>query len=127
MPYTIAASLEMSDEPKISYHNSQSDTGWGGFGIALPSNNPLYYAHHLFINGEEIKNLKIPEGVEAINNQAFYGCDGLISVEIPSSISTIGKLAFKRCSNLTEICIPDVVLWLNTAVPLKSKTSFSND
>ena len=113
---TNLAAVHISDLTswcKISYPNSESDSGWGGWGITLPSNNPLYYARHLFINGKEIKNLIIPEGVESINNQAFYGCEGLVSVTIPSSLSTIGKLAFKRCSNLTEICIPDVVLWLS--------------
>ena len=42
--------------------------------------NPLYYAHHLFIGGEEVKELIIPSSVTSIGKYAFYGCNGLQSV-----------------------------------------------
>ena len=71
--------------------------------------NPLYYAHHLFLYGEEIKNLVIPNSVTSIANYAFYGCDGLISVTIPKSVTSIGHYAFAYCSGLTSVTIPDGV------------------
>ena len=36
--------------------------------------NPLYYAKHLYMNGQEIKDLTIPDSIATINNYAFYNC-----------------------------------------------------
>ena len=67
--------------------------------ISFPSsrNNPLYYAQHLYMNGQEIKDLVIPEGVISIGKYAFSGCGCLTSVTIPSSVTSIGNYAFYDC------------------------------
>ena len=65
--------------------------------------NPLYCAHHLFLNGEEIKDLVIPNSVTSIKNYAFESCSGLTSVTISSSVTNIGKRAFANCSGLTSV------------------------
>ena len=70
---------------------------------------PLKYAHHLFLNGEEIKNLVIPDGVTSIGQYAFYDCSGLTSVTIPNSVTSIGGSVFSGCSGLTSITIPNSV------------------
>lgn len=67
------------------------------------SSNPLHFAHHLFLNGEEIKDLVIPNTVTAIRDGAFIGCSGLRSVTIPSSVTSIGWFAFDSCTNLTSL------------------------
>ena len=67
------------------------------------SNNPLYYAHHLYLNGTEIKNLIIPDDVFMIKPSAFYGCTGLNSVIIPNSVIDIGNSTFYDCSGLTSV------------------------
>ena len=67
--------------------------------------NPLLYAHHLFLNGEEIKALEIPNTVVSINNYAFRGCSGLTSVIIPNSVISIGSKAFMECDGLTSLFI----------------------
>ena len=59
--------------------------------------NPLYYAHHLFLNGEEIKDLVIPNNVTSINDYVFNGCSELTSLTIPSSVTYIGANAFYGC------------------------------
>ena len=71
--------------------------------------NPLYYAHHLYINGEEVFDLTIPEGVTSIGSCAFYGCSGLTSVAIPEGVTSIGSYAFSGCSGLTSVTIPEGV------------------
>lgn len=62
---------------------------------------PLYWAKHLYLNGEEVKDLVIPNGVTSINNATFYGCS-LTSVTIPNSVTSIGNCAF-LCDGLTTI------------------------
>lgn len=64
--------------------------------------NPLYYAQHLYLNGEEIKELVIPEGTERIGSYAFKECIGLTSIDIPEGVTEIGERAFEYCSSLTS-------------------------
>ena len=71
--------------------------------------NPLHYAHHLYLNGNEVKNLVIPNSVTSIEDYAFRGCSGLTSVTIPNSVTSIGRCAFDGCSGLTSVAIPDSV------------------
>lgn len=71
--------------------------------------NPLSYAHHLYLNGEEIKDLVIPNNITSIGNYAFYGCSDLTSVTIPNSVTSIGEGAFSGCSGLTSVIIGDGV------------------
>ena len=73
------------------------------------SDNPLNYAHHLFLNGEELKDLVIPNSVTSIGDATFCGCSGLTSVTIPNSVTTIGGAAFFKCSGLTSVTIPNSV------------------
>ena len=54
------------------------------------------------------KTSKIPDSVEHIGNNAFWGCN-LTSIKIPCSVSTIGCDAFDVCPNLTTIEIPDSI------------------
>ncbi len=71
--------------------------------------NPLYFVHHLFLNGTEIKDLVIPNSVTSIGDWAFNGCSGLTSVTIPNSVTSIGNGAFYYCSGLTSVTIPNSV------------------
>ena len=71
--------------------------------------NPLYYAHHLFLNGSEIKDLVIPNSVTSIGRCTFKGCSGLTSVTIPNNVTSIGNSAFQGCSGLTSVTIPNSV------------------
>ena len=63
--------------------------------------NPLTYARHLYLNGEEIKDLVIPSGVTSIGDKAFTYCD-LTSVTFPSGVTSIGYQAFSH-TKLTTV------------------------
>ena len=67
--------------------------------------NPLYYAKHLYLNGEEITKLNIPNSVTSIDNYAFNYCTGLTSITIPNSVTSIGDYAFRGCSGVTNVSI----------------------
>ena len=51
-----------------------------------------------------LKELHAPM-LESIGNNAFYGCDSLISVSLPVATS-IGERAFSNCHNLTSVSLP---------------------
>lgn len=51
----------------------------------------------------------IPDGVEFIGWDAFYGSRGLTAVTIPGSVRRIGYEAFRGCTGLVEAVIPEGV------------------
>jgi len=67
------------------------------------SSNPLYYAKHLYLNGEELKDLTIPNSVTSIGSYAFYVCSNLTAVTIGSGVTSIGNYAFSGCTGLTDV------------------------
>ena len=71
--------------------------------------NPLTHAHHLYIDGQEVKKLVIPNSVTSIRDHTFKGCSGLTSVTIPNSVTSIGNEAFRDCSGLTSVTIGNSV------------------
>ena len=73
------------------------------------TSNPLYYAHHLYLNGEEVKDLVIPNSVTSISHAAFYKCSGLTSVTFPVGVTEISYMAFNDCDSLqTVTCLGTV-------------------
>lgn len=71
---------------------------------------PLFYAHHLYLNGEEVTGeVVFPDGVTAVSNVAFEGCTGITSVVIPEGVTSIGVSAFRSCTNLTSISLPSTL------------------
>ena len=71
--------------------------------------NPLNYAKNLYLNGELITELVIPDSVTSIGSYAFYNCTGLTNIVIPNSVTSIGIGAFEDCTGLTSVEIPDSV------------------
>ena len=69
--------------------------------------NPLGYAHHLYVENEELKELTFPNGTTEVKPYVFYGCSELTSITIPNSATSIGACAFENCSGLSSITIPD--------------------
>ncbi len=82
---------------------------WCNISFADYYANPLYYAENLYLNGELVTNLVIPDTVTEIKYYAFSNCTGLTSVTIPDSVTSIGSYAFYNCSGLTSVTIPDSV------------------
>ena len=84
---------------------------WCGIVFEKANSNPLIFAHHLFLNGDEVKELLIPNSVTSIGDYAFRGCTELTSVTIPNSVTSIGGGAFGGCKKLTSVHITDLENW----------------
>ena len=68
------------------------------------ANNPLHNGAKLYLNGELVTELTIPNTVTEIKDYAFSGCSSLASITIPDSVTSIGSSAFYNCSSLTIYC-----------------------
>lgn len=90
--------------------------------------NPLSYGARLFVGGEPVEEVVIPENisvigaqlrnyrhmktlkihnrVQNIQEQAFVGCTGLKRVELPDSLPTISRGLFSKCTNLSTVILP---------------------
>ena len=65
--------------------------------------NPLEYAHNLYLNGNKVTNLSLPNSLTKIKDYTFYSCTSLASVAFPNSVTEIGDRAFEDCSGLTSL------------------------
>ena len=106
---TFIGSLVFCGCTGLTSVNISDMAAWYNITFKDSESNPLYYAHHLYVNGEEVKDLVIPNSVTKIGNWAFNGCSGLTSVTIPNSVTSIGNSAFYGCSGLTSVTIPNSV------------------
>ena len=82
---------------------------WCGIAFEDSYSNPLNYAENLYLSGELVTDIVIPNGVTSIGNYAFIGCVSLTSVTVPNSVTSIGNYAFIDCSSLTSVTVPDSV------------------
>lgn len=77
------------------------DFGGSTVGLFSKSGNK-----NLYLNGELVTDLVIPEGVTSINKYAFFGCESLKSVTFPSTLTSINGDSFRGCTNLTSVTFP---------------------
>ena len=76
--------------------------------------NPLRNGASLYLNGDLVTNLIIPDTVTSIGCYAFEHCTSLTSVTIPDSVTFIGNNAFYYCTSLTSVTIPDSVTFIGS-------------
>lgn len=83
---------------------------WCNIGFYDYASNPLYYANKLYLNGELVTELVVPEGVTSLNRYVFSGCNSFVSITIPDSVTSIGSSAFYGCSNITSATMPSLAI-----------------
>ena len=76
--------------------------------------NPIEFGAKLYLNGELVTDLVIPDGVTSIGTEAFAEYQYLTSVRIPDSVKTIGWCSFKGCDNLTKVTLGNGVTNIRT-------------
>ena len=85
----LAGTLDLSNFSALTKVDISSIDSWLGIKFSNYYSNPLPYAEHLYLNGEEVKDLVIPGSCTSIGDFALTGCRGLKSVAIPNSVTII--------------------------------------
>ncbi len=60
-----------------------------------------------FEGNNNLTQVNIAHGIEAIGSAAFRNCTALTYVEIPNSVTTIGDNAFAGCTKLSAVYVPE--------------------
>ncbi|MBP5338177.1 MAG: leucine-rich repeat domain-containing protein [Prevotella sp.] len=93
------------DCPSLTSVNISDIAAWCMITFNNYNATPLYQSHHLYLNGEEIVNLVIPDNVTSIGDRTFSCLTNLNTVSISNSVNFIGSCAFSGCSNLNSVTI----------------------
>ena len=80
-------------------------SAWCGIDFQTPNNasNPIVVAGNLYLNGEAVTDLVIPEDVTVIKPRAFKGLAGLKNVTMHKGVTAIGSEAFSGCPGIESI------------------------
>lgn len=70
-------------------------------------------------NVSSVRIIKIPDSVELISHEAFYGVDNLEECYVGANVREIESSAFSGCTKLTNIYLPN-------SVKIIDKTSFKD-
>ena len=76
---------------------------WYSINFGYRFANPLYYAKNLYLNGQLVESLEIPESASVIPTGLFRSAKCLKRVAIPRSLAGVAANAFEKCTNITEV------------------------
>ena len=104
--YTFSNSLKIENvyiNDLVSYLGIKTpeDIAYGQYAL------PTRWSDNVYVNGEILKNLVIPEGVTRIGNSAFCNVETLETVKFPSTLKEIHANAFASCWNLKDFTFPE--------------------
>lgn len=96
------------DCPRINGIHITDVAAWCGIYFGGYNSNPLEQnreggRNHIYLNGQEIIDLDIPQGVTKIGDYAFHCAKNIRSVNIPSSVTAIGEYAFFQNEALRQV------------------------
>lgn len=84
--------------------------------ITVAPENPVYrsdgnclihIAQKTLLQGCDASRIPQDGSLSRIGEDAFFGCEGLVSITIPEGISRIGKSAFSQCVQLEAVSLPE--------------------
>ena len=95
---------------------------WCGVHIKNGYGSPLCASSgKLYLNGEELIECKIPDGVAIVNDYVFAGCTNIKCVMLPATVTSIGNGAFELCESLDTISFSEGLINLGNACFLNCK------
>ena len=126
LEFTIPASVRSIGYHAFSYGNNYDDSRiftvdfLGGLEQYMQPNirfnriydwmeSSEYVRFHLRFNGEEVKNVVIPEETTFVRDYLFDGAIDLESVDVLGNIYSLGKKAFAHCPNLSQVALPNTI------------------
>lgn len=110
-PKSIAkiGAYAFNDTSLISIVNINDISSWCKILFDTYDSNPVTISNKIYINGSELKEIVLPDGLTKINSYAFAGCKSIEKISIPNTVTEIGDYAFSGCSSLSYITIPNSV------------------
>ena len=109
---TAIGTFAFGGSTAISRVNIEDVAAWCSIDFSgTPIANPLNKGGALYLDGKQITNLVIPDGVKRIGYYAFYNYKTLKSVTIPSSVEYVGERAFENCTAIENVYIEDLAAW----------------
>ena len=79
-------------------------------GVTFGENSNLTNIAYSAFRETLIESIELPQKLQSIKAEVFYGCANLTSVTIPDSVTSIDDKAFYECSSLTNIKLSDNVI-----------------
>lgn len=111
---TLPSSLKKIGESAFDMYlkkvNIAGLTSWCSIEFANSGSTPLNGGlGSLYIGGEIVKSVTVPDSITSIGDFAFYRCNGLEEVVIGKGVNKIGINAFTFCKSLENVYISDSV------------------
>ena len=76
---------------------------WCGIAFGDEKANPLYEAENLYLNGELMETLELPEGVTVIRQGLFRNAACIRRVALPKRLKGVAANAFYGCKKIQEV------------------------
>ena len=127
--YEITIDAAVGTVAQIATTNLTADAIYENLFLSGNISNPLCTAKALYVNGERVTNLVIPESVTSISYFAFCGAD-ITSLTVHRGVKEIGWGAFLDCDQLTDVQIHstemDVINNIKGAIPSTCWNDYNN-
>ena len=87
---------------------------WCNISFSGYVSNPMYYSHSLYLNGELLTELIIPNTITEIKDYCFAACGSIRKAIIPDSVTRIGYQSFRYCDHMTSLTLGRNVTIINS-------------
>lgn len=82
-------------------------SAWNLISVQNESGSPLRNDNTIYLNGEPIVDLVLPDTELKVSPYAFMNCQSIKSVRMPDAVLMIHPYAFSNCRNITDVKLPD--------------------
>lgn len=101
--------------PKLNKIYISDLSAWNLVSVATEDDSPLHNDNTIYLNGEPIVDLVLPDTEVKVSPYAFVNCQSIKRVRIPDAVLMIHRHAFSNCRNLTDVKLPDCLEILDAA------------